>query len=591
MTHIYYYLLIPVMAFLSWQGLSYSINNSLTSEKLTKFYFQILGIASIVFSSIVLTGNLQGEYSVLNLAPLYFNPLKGFVFLMTSLLYAIIAHFSCNYLHKDQGYSKFFLNYNIFWLGLFFFIFGNDTIVLFAGWELIGVSSIFLIAYYTYRSSPISNSLFVVSFYKVADIILITSLLLFEHNDILVAHSTYVPYLYIGIITAGLIKSGSFPFTPWLPKAMEGPTTSSAIFYGALSVNTGVLLITFYLDQILLVPVAKNYLLTAGVLTVIYSSLQSRVQNNAKSLLAYSSSIQIGFVLIELAFGFKSFALAHLFCNSFYKVYQFIKSPSMLYSFHEMVGENNSPFKVNGIHFQKILPKKIRQFLYYQSLNHFHLNSLYQLLSIIGHKLSYFAERLFFPLINKQKAVSLWSMMWVLYYLLISYFINQGGIEIRKEYFTIIPLLIMLVSLSMIHQKNTSSFIALFMIYKILESFILHGVHSHEPFKIVGNLVLTTFIALILFYTKEIYAHKVKKMNFAPLLIFFMLYFTNFPFLLQSLVNDHIIEAFLENDMILELGFYCLANTFFNIGLYQFVFSKVYLNGNNKKIMKEEIHV
>ena len=80
-------------------------------------------------------------------------------------------------------------------------------------------------------------------------------------------------------------------------------------------------------------------------------------------------------------------------------------------------------------------------------------------------------------------------------------------------------------------------------------------------------------------------------MNFAPLLIFFMLYFTNFPFLLQSLVNDHIIEAFLENDMILELGFYCLANTFFNIGLYQFVFSKVYLNGNNKKIMKEEIHV
>lgn len=582
-----YFLLLPTLAFLSWQGLSYTFKRDLTSEKFTKLFFQFLGMASMIFGAFVGLSFITGEISLFDLAPLTFTSLRGWIFFTSSILFAIVAHFSCNYLHKDQGFAKFFLNYNIFWLGIFFFIFGNDTLVLFGGWELIGVSSIFLIGYYTYRPAPIFNSLFVVSFYKLADIILITSLLLFQHSDILVAHSAYVPFLYIGIILAGLIKSGSFPFTPWVPKAMEGPTTSSAIFYGALSVNTGVLLITFYLDQILLVQEAKIFLMVFGILTVLYSSFQSRIQNNAKALLAYSSSIQIGFVLIELSMGWKMLALFHLFGNSFYKVYQFIKSPSMLHSFHERVGENQSPFKVNGVHFQKLLPKKVRQYLYFQDLHHFHLNSLYEMFGDISYKLSHFAERLFFPLINKGKSVSFWSLMWVLYYLVLTYFINNGGIGVQSEYFDIIPFFILLVSLSMIHQKNTSAFIALMMIYKILEAFILHGVHSHEPFKIVGNVILAAFVFLVLIYGKKKTPFKIKKSLLGPPLIFLMLYFTNFPFLLQSLVNEHIIEAFLEKDMLMDLGFYCLANTFFNIGLYQFIFNKVYL----QDITKENSHV
>ncbi len=583
MNRLYYFLLMPSLAFLSWQGLSYSINKSLTSERVTRLFFQFLGLSSLIFGAFVAFSYISGTTSLFGLAPLTFTPTRGVIFFTSSLLYAIVAHFSCNYLHKDRGFSKFFLNYNIFWLGLFFFIFGNDILVLFGGWELIGVSSIFLIGYYTYRPAPVFNSLFVVSFYKFADIILITSLLLFEHNDILIAHQSYIPFLYIGIILAGLIKSGSFPFTPWLPKAMEGPTTSSAIFYGALSVNTGILLIVFYLDKILLVPQAKNFLLASGVLTVLYSSFQSRVQNNAKALLAYSSSIQMGFILIELSFGWTGLALFHLYANSFYKVYQFIKSPSMLHSFHERVGENQSPFKVNGLHFQKLIPKRVRYYLYFQNLHHFHLNSLYDGLGVLSYRLSHFAEKLFFPFINKEKSTSFWSLMWVAYYIVLTFFINNQAIEVHQEYFDIIPFFILLVSLSMIHQKRTSSFIALMMIYKILESFILHGVHTHEPFKVVGVLSLTLFIFFMIAFERRIPLLKIGRSKMAPLVIFFMLYFTNFPFLMQSLVNDHIIEAFLEGDMLMDLGFYCLANTFFNIGLYQFIFNKVYLEENKQE--------
>ncbi len=563
------------------QPLSSSLNTEApTLERVLKLLFQLLGLGGTVFGVFVALGKIEETYSLFNLAPLSFSIMKGWIFLLSNTLYAIVAHFTCNYLHKDSNFKKFFLNYALFWIGLFFFIFGNSALVLFAGWELIGVSSIFLISFYSYRNPPILNSLYVVSFYKFADILLITSLLLFQHNDIISAHSAYVPFLYLGIIIAGLIKSGSFPFTPWLPKAMEGPTTSSAIYYGALSINTGVLLILFYIDQIKEVPIAKNFLLLSGLLTVIYSSFQSRVQNNAKALLAYASSTQIGFVLIEIALGYKELALAHLFTNSFYKVYQFIKSPSLLHSFHEMVGENRSPFRANGVHYQKLIPKKIRLFLYYQNLHHFHLNSLYEVIGTLGYKLSYFAEKLFFPLINKGNSVSIWSLMWVLYYLTLNYFINIGGIEINAKYFDIIPFFIMLVSLSMIHQKNTNAFIALMMIYKILESFILYGVHEHEPYKIIGNGVLTLFTFIILVCGKKGNIFKAQRKFMGSLLIVFMLYFTNFPFLLQSLVNEHIIEAFLQQDMIMDLGFYCLANTFFNIGLYQFIFNQVYLENN-----------
>lgn len=580
---LHFYMLLPSLAFLSWQGANYALFRP-TNEKLTKMFFQFLGLISLGFGASIGLTATSTTVDLLGMGSLTFTPMRGWIFFLSSILYTIVAHFSCNYLHKDQGFSKFFLNYNVFWLGLFFFIFGNDALVLFAGWELIGVSSIFLIGYYTYRPAPVFNSLYVVSFYKMADIILITSLLLFQHDDILIAHKNYIPFLYMGIITAGLIKSGSFPFTPWVPKAMEGPTTSSAIFYGALSVNTGVLLIAFYLEKILETPSAQIYLMAAGILTVLYSSFQSRVQNNAKALLAYSSSMQIGFVLIELSLGWKEFALFHLFANSFYKVYQFIKSPSMLHSFHEMVGENQSPFKVNGIHFQKLLPKKVRQYLYFQNLHHLHLNSLYEKLGVLSYKMSHFAERLFFPLINQGQRVSFWSLMWVFYYLVLTYFINNGGIEVHAQYFDIIPFIILLVSISMIHQKKTSSFIALMMIYKILESFIVHGVHSHEPFKVVGNIALTGFIFLILIFSKRKEFANLKKSKLGPLLIFLMLYFTNFPFLLQSLVNEHIIEAFLQQDMLMDLGFYCLANTFFNIGTYQFIFNKVYLENIEQEI-------
>lgn len=571
------YLLVPALFSLFYQGITYPFSNLRPKENWIKLVFQLLGAIGLIMGALCFMGQLKGDFEAFEMISLTFDRTRGAIYFFSNLLFAITAHFSINYIHKDQGFYKFFLNFNIFWIGLFLFVFANETMVLFAGWELIGVSSIFLIAYYHHRSSPVFSALFVVSFYKFADIILITSLLLLKHNDILVNHQNYLPFVYLGIVIAGLIKSGSFPFTPWLPRAMEGPTTSSAMFYGALSINTGVLLIYFNIDKVLAFELSRYGLMIMAIMTILFSGFQARIQTDAKTLLGYSASVQIGFVLLELSLGFHNLALVHLFLSGFYKVYQFIKSPSLLNSFHTMVGENQSPFKRNGIHFEKMFPHELRKSLYFLNMNHFYLHGLYERLGFVASKMSVFAEGLLYPLINKGSNVSYWSLMWVVYYILITFFISEGAIEINKHYFDTIPFFILLVSLSMIFQKNLNAFVALMMIYKILESFIVHGVHSHEPFKVVGLIILMVFVGSLLLYKRMKNINKLTKSVMSVFILFLMLYFTNFPFLLQSLVNEHIIEAFLEQDKLFDLLSYCLANTFFNIGLYHFVFHEIYL--------------
>lgn len=346
----------------------------------------------------------------------------------------------------------------------------------------------------------------------------------------------------------------------------------------SLSVSTGIILIYKFIPEILKFEFCSNLLLVIGILTVIYSSIVSRVQTDAKSSLGYASSVQIGFVLIELSLGYTNLALCHLFLNSFYKLYQFIKSPSLLTAYYTMVGENRTPFKKTGIHFEYIMPMIVRKKLYYFSLNEFYLDSFYNILRKNISRLSIIAEQFFYPLINKTKKHTYKTMLWWLYYVLVVYFISLGAFEINSRYFDFIPFIILLVSFSVMFEKNENSFIAMLMIYKILESFIVHGVHSHEPFKWLAIFILGFFIYLIIKFELNNFKLKNGKKITEILLVFLMLYFTNFPFLLQSLINEHIIVAFLEKNKVFSLTLYCLANTFLNIGLYNFIFNKIYIN-------------
>jgi NADH:ubiquinone oxidoreductase subunit 5 (subunit L)/multisubunit Na+/H+ antiporter MnhA subunit len=143
-------------------------------------------------------------------------------------------------------------------------------------------------------------------------------------------YSGMATFIVIMIILAAMIKSAQLPFTSWLPRAMEGPTTSSAIFYGSLSVHIGVFLLLrtspFWQDMLW----AKIAIIVIGALTGIIATLIARVQPTVKTQIAYSSAAQIGIIFIEVAMGWHVLALIHFAGNAFLRTYQLLVSPSVL---------------------------------------------------------------------------------------------------------------------------------------------------------------------------------------------------------------------------------------------------------------------
>jgi NADH:ubiquinone oxidoreductase subunit 5 (subunit L)/multisubunit Na+/H+ antiporter MnhA subunit len=233
-------------------------------------------------------------------------------------------------------------------------IFSGNFETLFIGWEFLGVSSFLLIAFYRDRYLPVKNGLKVVSVYRLGDICLILAMWMSHHlwhenitflkltDHALVAehlheHNWYGFFIALMIIIAAMAKSAQFPFSSWLPRAMEGPTTSSAIFYGSLSVHLGVFLLlrTFpYWESIITI---KVLVIATGLFTSLVATSIAKVQSSVKTQIAYSSIAQIGLIFIEVALGFHMLALIHFTGNAFLRTYQLLVSPSVLsYLTHDM---------------------------------------------------------------------------------------------------------------------------------------------------------------------------------------------------------------------------------------------------------------
>ena len=143
-------------------------------------------------------------------------------------------------------------------------------------------------------------------------------------------HGGMALFIVVMIMLAAIIKSAQFPFTSWLPRAMEGPTSSSAIFYGSLSVHIGVFILLrtwpFWQDMVAI----KIIVIVVGAVTGIIATLIARVQPTVKTQIAYSSAAQIGIIFIEVALGLHILALIHFAGNAFLRTYQLLVSPSVL---------------------------------------------------------------------------------------------------------------------------------------------------------------------------------------------------------------------------------------------------------------------
>lgn len=285
----------------------------------------------------------------------YFDKITAVFALVGSFLTFLVSIFSRYYLHREEGFKRYFCTILFFFAAYNLVIFAGNFETLFIGWEFVGISSFLLIAFYRDRYLPVKNSMKVISIFRLGDICLILALWMSHHlwhenisfiklhdlklvEEHLSQHNWYSVFLALMILLAASAKSGQLPFSSWMPRAMEGPTSSSAIFYGSLSVHLGVLLLlrTYpYWEGLIII---KALIIVVGLLTCIIATGIARVQSTVKTQIAYSSVAQIGLMFIEVTLGLHVLALIHFTGNAFLRSYQLLVSPSVLsYSIHDMV--------------------------------------------------------------------------------------------------------------------------------------------------------------------------------------------------------------------------------------------------------------
>jgi NADH:ubiquinone oxidoreductase subunit 5 (subunit L)/multisubunit Na+/H+ antiporter MnhA subunit len=277
----------------------------------------------------------------------YFDHLAAVFLGMATFMTILVFIFSKYYMHRDPGFKRFYSTVLLFFIGLTFIILAGNFEVLLLGWEFIGISSVLLIAFYRDRFLPARNALKVFSVYRIADAFLLIAIWYAHHifeksvqfsefSGLATQYGNELALLGLLLLAAALIKSAQFPFSYWLPRAMEGPTTSSAIFYGALSVHMGLFLLlrTYPLWQGsagLRITIA-----VVGLVTAIVASSITRVQSSIKTQIAYASITQIGIMFIEVAAGLEWLALIHFISNAALRTYQLLISPSAVsYMVHD----------------------------------------------------------------------------------------------------------------------------------------------------------------------------------------------------------------------------------------------------------------
>ena len=311
---------------------------------------------------------------------LYFDRVSAVYLGCVWAIFSIIVKYCRFYLHREAGYKRFFLTIFSFVFGLNIVVLSGSIDVLFVGWEIVGMSSFLLIAFYRHRVQPVRNSLRAYTIYRFCDIGLLLgswmSHLLFHESQHfsqlanLYDHAAFPPAGYTSllllsalIIIAASGKSAQFPFCFWLPRAMEGPTPSSAIFYGALSVHLGVFLLLrtdpiwtyHYLTRIIVFMV--------GLLTVIIASISEKTQSNIKGQIAYASITQVGLMFIELSLGLDTLVLVHFLGNAFLRCYQLLVSPSIVAHLLRVEGSADTDFFIKSNKNYNFLPVSIRETL------------------------------------------------------------------------------------------------------------------------------------------------------------------------------------------------------------------------------------
>jgi len=288
-----------------------------------------------------------GELNI-NLAFLI-DPLSCIMLLVVTGVGFLIHLYSIGYMHGEEGFTRFFTYMNLFMVSMLLLVMGSNYVVLFIGWEGVGLCSYLLIGYYYDKVSAAkaATKAFVVNRIGDAGFLLAIFLVFYNFGTLdytyVFAHASQLSpkmatTIALCLLVGAIGKSAQLPLYTWLPDAMEGPTPVSALIHAATMVTAGVYMIVRNHAIYDLSPVAMTTVAVVGGTTALFAATIGLVQTDIKRVLAYSTVSQLGYMFLGCGIGAYTAAIFHLMTHAFFKALLFLSAGSVI---HALGGEQD----------------------------------------------------------------------------------------------------------------------------------------------------------------------------------------------------------------------------------------------------------
>lgn len=283
----------------------------------------------------------------------YFDRLSAIMTLVVTGVGSVIHIYSTGYMHGDKSFGRFFAYLNLFLFFMLLLVLGRSMLVLFVGWEGVGLASYLLIGFWfdDLTNAKAGRKAFITN--RIGDAgFLLGMFLLYRAfgtldmdtiNSAFVANTgaaMLVPASLVGLLlfVGSTGKSAQIPLYVWLPDAMAGPTPVSALIHAATMVTAGVYLTARMSGIYMMAPEASQVIAVVGVLTAFFAATVALVQTDIKKVLAYSTVSQLGFMFLALGVGAYGVAIFHVVTHAFFKACLFLGAGSVI---HALGGEQD----------------------------------------------------------------------------------------------------------------------------------------------------------------------------------------------------------------------------------------------------------
>lgn len=344
--------LLPLLGFLGYFLYGDKLSESKIGTIASAWVLTSFVLSIILFTQVSSNGAIQVNYfdwihagSLKIPFAFQIDQLSTIMMLLVTGVGGLIHIYSIGYMHGDNGFSRFFAYLNLFIFFMLILVMANNYILMFAGWEGVGLCSYLLIGFW-YKNpeySAAANKAFIVN--RVGDLFMLYGLYMifkyfgtFVYADINgIAASTEATAL--GIITLLLFigatgKSAQIPLHTWLPDAMAGPTPVSALIHAATMVTAGIYMIIRSNILFALAPSTNEIIVIIGLATTLIAGMIALKQNDIKKVLAYSTVSQLGLMFFALGVGAYAAAFFHLLTHAFFKALLFLGAGSVIHGMH-----------------------------------------------------------------------------------------------------------------------------------------------------------------------------------------------------------------------------------------------------------------